>query len=171
MIFFLGILAIAFLVASGFVAATLIRITRVRWVWTLIGVSALLVAVVHSILLATAPPTVPTQLLYLLASVLLFAGLVGARPLFTAFQTSADRLNAAEKQMEETRRTLDNVLHNAPLVVFTIDNEGIFTLSEGRGLKALGLSPGEVVGQSAFEVYGEYPDILSNLRHALAGED
>jgi PAS domain S-box-containing protein len=66
---------------------------------------------------------------------------------------------------------LSSVLMNAPLVLFRIDADGIFTLSEGKGLDALGLKPGEVVGQSAFELYRDVPEITRKLRTALKGTE
>ena len=45
------------------------------------------------------------------------------------------------------------VLSNAPIVLFAIDRNGVFTLSEGRGLERLGLQRGEVVGRQVAEVY------------------
>ncbi|NJM07035.1 PAS domain-containing protein [Candidatus Gracilibacteria bacterium] len=44
------------------------------------------------------------------------------------------------------------------------------TLSDGKGLQAIGLTPGQVVGQSAFALYAELPEIVEQLRRALAGE-
>jgi diguanylate cyclase (GGDEF)-like protein/PAS domain S-box-containing protein len=58
----------------------------------------------------------------------------------------------------------------APVVLFAVDSDGTFTLSEGQGLKKLGFSPGEVVGRSVFEVYGNHPEILGYVRRVLAGE-
>ncbi len=58
----------------------------------------------------------------------------------------------------------------APIVLFALDAEGIFTLSEGRGLDILGLKPGEVVGKSVFDLYNDYPVILDSCRRALKGE-
>jgi signal transduction histidine kinase len=58
----------------------------------------------------------------------------------------------------------------APIVLFAFDHEGRFTLSEGRGLEAMGLQPGEVVGSLVAQVYRDAPDVLAELKHALAGE-
>jgi signal transduction histidine kinase/CheY-like chemotaxis protein len=52
-----------------------------------------------------------------------------------------------------------------------VDADGIFLLSEGRGLEALGLKPGEVVGQSVFDFYKDYPELIAMIRRSLAGED
>ena len=73
--------------------------------------------------------------------------------------------------LKRAQEQLRAVVANAPIVLFAIDGAGRFTLSEGRGLAALGLRPGQVVGQSAFEVYRDVPSIVENLKRALAGED
>ena len=49
----------------------------------------------------------------------------------------------AETALGEVERRLLTVFANVPLVLFAIDQEGIFTLSEGKGLAALGLEPGK----------------------------
>ncbi|MFL7791763.1 MAG: hypothetical protein AB8I69_06450, partial [Anaerolineae bacterium] len=46
--------------------------------------------------------------------------------------------------LEERLRT---VISNAPIILFALDREGKFTLSEGKGLEALGFQPGEHVGR------------------------
>ena len=62
------------------------------------------------------------------------------------------------------------VLDNAPIVLFSFDKNGIFTVSEGQGLKGLHRKPGEVVGKSVFDLYKDYPKIIETVRKALAGE-
>ena len=75
-----------------------------------------------------------------------------------------------EEALQESEKRLQTVVSNAPIVMWSLDKEGIFTLSEGKGLKALGLRPGEVVGQSVFDVYRDVPQIIEGNRRALAGE-
>ena len=81
--------------------------------------------------------------------------------------TESRRVEEALRNAEERLRS---VVANAPVVLFAIDEHGTFTLSEGQGLAALGLRPGQVVGCSAFDLYAEHPRILANLRRAMAGE-
>jgi len=66
---------------------------------------------------------------------------------------------------------LQAVVSSAPMVLFSVDREGVFRMSEGRGLAGLGLRPGEVVGRSVFDVYAGNPEILESVRRALHGED
>ncbi len=89
--------------------------------------------------------------------------------LIAVTQDVTDRENAL-RTLEQTTNRLQTVTSNAPVVLFALDKEGIFTLSEGLGLKSLGLTPGEVVGQSAFEIYKDFPEILDSLHSALNGE-
>ncbi|HEY6221542.1 MAG TPA: ATP-binding protein [Candidatus Eisenbacteria bacterium] len=72
------------------------------------------------------------------------------------------------RKSEERLRT---VIAGAPIVLFAIDPQGIITLSEGRGLAALGRKSGESVGKSIYAIYADYPDLVENIRRALRGED
>jgi rsbT co-antagonist protein RsbR len=64
---------------------------------------------------------------------------------------------------------LDTVLESAPVILWSLDAEGRYTTSEGRGLEALGSSPGAWVGQNALEDWKGTP-AHANLSRALAGE-
>lgn len=75
------------------------------------------------------------------------------------------------KQLTSIKQQLETVVTNVPVVLWVLDKEGIFTLSEGAGLTELGLEPGQVVGLSVFDVYADFPDIISSHKRAYAGED
>jgi two-component system, cell cycle sensor histidine kinase and response regulator CckA len=73
--------------------------------------------------------------------------------------------------LSETEKRLRTIVIKAPVVFFALDANGIFTLSEGRALHKLGLQPAQVVGQSVFQLYGEYGELIEHVRRALAGEE
>jgi PAS domain S-box-containing protein len=73
--------------------------------------------------------------------------------------------------LSEAEQRLRTVVTKAPVVFFALDANGTFTLSEGRALEKLGLQPGQVVGQSVFQLYQQYPNILESARRALSGEE
>ncbi len=81
--------------------------------------------------------------------------------------TESKRAQAALAQSDAMLR---GVVANAPLVLWAVDPAGVFTLSEGKGLEALALVPGQLVGQSLFDVYRDMPAIIEHNRRALAGE-
>jgi diguanylate cyclase (GGDEF)-like protein/PAS domain S-box-containing protein len=91
-------------------------------------------------------------------------------PIFTGFIHDVSDRTRAESALKESEQKLRTLVANAPIVLFAVDKDGIFTHSEGKGLEGLGLKPGEVVGRSVSELYGDRPDILEHIRRALSGE-
>ena len=79
-----------------------------------------------------------------------------------------------EVRAELERETFEARLHlaadHAPIIIWSTDRNGVVLHSEGAGLAALGVRAGELVGQSAFEMYKNEPPVLDALRRALAGE-
>ena len=76
-----------------------------------------------------------------------------------------------EQRRKERNEQLRTLVDNLPVVVFTLDSEGIFTHSAGRGLATLGLEPGELEGVSVFDAYEEHDDIVESAQRALDGEE
>lgn len=74
----------------------------------------------------------------------------------------------ARKEADDRLRT---VVTNTPIILYALDSEGNFTLSEGKGLENLGLKPGELVGRSVFEISRDREDILNPIRSVLFGEE
>ena len=72
--------------------------------------------------------------------------------------------------LHESKETLRKVIEGLPVVLWMIDAEGRFVLSEGKGLEVMGLKPGQVVGQSLFDIYRDAPEIIADTRRVLAGQ-
>ena len=78
---------------------------------------------------------------------------------------------AGESNGELSREgLLGCALERAPVVVWAIDADGVFTLAEGGAFAALDVEPGEVVGRSVFELYAGNASVLEPTRAALRGE-
>jgi PAS domain S-box-containing protein len=75
-----------------------------------------------------------------------------------------------QRQLERQKERLDTVVSNVPLVLFALDADGTFTLSEGRGLEQLGMEPGEVVGDSVFDVFEGQEAICAAVERTLNGQ-
>ncbi|MCX5848733.1 MAG: PAS domain S-box protein [Deltaproteobacteria bacterium] len=76
----------------------------------------------------------------------------------------------AEETLRKDYIRLQSMVSNAPVVLFAVDKDGIFTLSEGKALTIMGLKGGEVVGRSAYDVYRDHPEDQDHFRRALNGE-
>ena len=75
-----------------------------------------------------------------------------------------------EDALARAEGRLFSVVSHAPIILFAFDSEGRFTMGEGRGLAALGVAAGSLVGHSIFDVYRDTPQILDHIRAALRGE-
>ena len=76
----------------------------------------------------------------------------------------------AEEALHESEDKFRTLVTNTEEIVYMIAKDGTFLLSEGKGLSKLGLKPGQVVGESVFELYKDYPDMLDDMRRAFNGE-
>ncbi len=76
----------------------------------------------------------------------------------------------AEQAVRASQAQLKTVVSNVPVVLFAVDRNGVFTLSEGKALDALGLTSGQAVGLSALELYKQVPDAVAAVKRALSGE-
>ncbi len=75
-----------------------------------------------------------------------------------------------EQHLEQMNTRLRTIVSNVPIVLFAIDSDGVFTLSQGKGLEKLGLEPGEVEGSTIYEVYSCQDEIVADFERALNGE-
>src|SRR4029453_1366663 len=62
-------------------------------------------------------------------------------------------LRRTEARLRVSEAQMSTIVESAAMILFAMDADGVFTLSEGKALDLLGLAPGEVVGRSLFEVY------------------
>ena len=73
-------------------------------------------------------------------------------------------------ELAKSEAKFRTIVENSTPIIFSIDKNGKFILSEGKSLTALGLKPGQVVGMSAFDIYKDFPEIVNGIKIALAGE-
>lgn len=78
---------------------------------------------------------------------------------------------AAEFNLRRSEEKYRQLTSHSPVILFGIDADGTFTLSEGLGLESMGAGAGDVVGKSVYQVYRNFPDILEQVNAALAGSE
>ena len=77
----------------------------------------------------------------------------------------------AEEALRASEERLRTVVANTPIMLYALDSQGNFVLSEGKGLESLGLKPNEIVGESVIDLYRRQPEILEQICRVFAGED
>jgi PAS domain S-box-containing protein len=73
-------------------------------------------------------------------------------------------------ELKNANQRLQAILSYAPLLIWAIDEEGILTFSDGKGLEKIGFMPRGEVGKSVFELYAENEPIIDITQRVLAGE-
>ena len=99
--------------------------------------------------------------------------LVAALAIAWSLLRAAGRRRAAEQALDRSETHLRLMVEQFPAALWTLDADLRFTSSTGAALQALGLKPGQVVGQTLQQFFGtddrEFPPIAAHFR-ALQGE-
>ncbi len=72
--------------------------------------------------------------------------------------------------LKESQQRIQAIINYAPLVIWAVDKDGVFTFSAGKALEKVGYQPGEVVGKSVFELFQDNEQFIDNTRKVLSGE-
>ena len=80
-----------------------------------------------------------------------------------------DSLNDRDEQLKKRDELVQLVFDNCPagLVIWAVDKNLIFTLSEGRGLKNLGIKDGQSIGKSLYEYFDTVDDSFEPIKHHI----
>jgi PAS domain S-box-containing protein len=77
---------------------------------------------------------------------------------------------SVEKALREAEERLRTLVANAPVTLFAIDREGVFTVAEGKAMDLTGLRADEYIGRSVFDLYSDVPGVIDAARRGLGGE-
>ncbi len=91
-------------------------------------------------------------------------GYVGIRADITEAKRAEQALRASETRLRTT-------IENAPLILWTVDREGRFTLVGGQGLKSMNLKAADLLGKSAYHAFAAFSGLAENLDAAMAGQE
>ncbi|HEX9705302.1 MAG TPA: PAS domain S-box protein [Gemmatimonadales bacterium] len=75
-----------------------------------------------------------------------------------------------EQALRASKERLRTVVAGAPVILFALDDKGVFTFAEGKGLDVLGVRPGQLAGSSIFQLFQDVPQAVAEIRRALRGE-
>src|SRR4051794_28281124 len=94
----------------------------------------------------------------------------GEPNLMVAFLRDVTRHKQAERALRESERRLRTLVTRAPVLLWTVNRDGIFTAVEGRSLSELRITADEIVGRSIHDVCRDMPEVFPHYELALRGE-
>ena len=63
---------------------------------------------------------------------------------------------------------LKTILYDSPFVIFLLDSDGKFLVSEGKSLSRFGIKAGEIVGMSIYDLYKDsHPEYIDHFLKCL----
>ncbi|GEM_PF-662748 len=87
----------------------------------------------------------------------------------TALHAAAAERNRLTLALQRSEARHRRVVRNVPVVQWALDNDGRFTLAEGRGLVVFGLSSDEIVRANLFTLFQDNAQILQYFAQAKEG--
>lgn len=82
-----------------------------------------------------------------------------------------EQVAEATAELEKTNQYLKRIINFAPLILWSVDKEGVITLLEGKALERMNLKPGEQVGTTIFDLFSDKPESIERLGRAMQGEE
>ena len=58
-------------------------------------------------------------------------------------------------ELRDANQRLQAIITYAPLLIWAMDRKGILTVSDGKGMEKIGLTPGRPVGKSVFDLFAD----------------
>ena len=88
----------------------------------------------------------------------------------TELEQSQSERKKTEEELHDSEMLFHTTVTSLPLIVFVLNQKGIFTLSEGRGLEVLGVLPEKVLSKPVDEVFADKPKILEDIQRTFDGK-
>ena len=82
----------------------------------------------------------------------------------------AQRQRELESKLQETQDQLNTVVANAPIILFSLDNQSEYQLFEGRGLESLGIKKEAIIGKK-IDATENLPLTIDDYMIAMNGEE
>jgi diguanylate cyclase (GGDEF)-like protein/PAS domain S-box-containing protein len=95
---------------------------------------------------------------------------VSESTLLVAIVRDVGKRKAQDRALRDSEARWRALVSRAPVMMWTVDSRGFFTMAEGLGLASLGIEADDLVGQSIADVYADMPEVIEHYQRAFEGE-
>jgi PAS domain S-box-containing protein len=81
-----------------------------------------------------------------------------------------NELNEVQAALRASEERLRTIVNHAPVIIFSLDQTGTFTMLEGHSISNYIDQPEQLIGRTIFEFGDNAPDLLRAFYQAMAGE-
>ncbi|TAD99947.1 MAG: PAS domain S-box protein [Bacteroidetes bacterium] len=81
-----------------------------------------------------------------------------------------NRVKEVQKHAEITEINLQHIVDNTPIVIFSLNQKGIYTTMRGKGLEGIAMKEDDFVGKSVYDLPNFREDMLEKFSQAFKGE-
>lgn len=75
----------------------------------------------------------------------------------------------AEEKSKELEDQLLTVIDHAPVALWAVDTNGVYTMYRGKIIEQTGISPEWFIGKCIYDITNETPEIKECVRQSLRG--
>ncbi len=86
-----------------------------------------------------------------------------------AFNNMLTQVEKRDLALRESQERFRSIIKHAPVIIWVLSDQGIFTFMEGHALKPFGREPDSFMGKSIFELFAENKAIVASSQKALDG--
>jgi PAS domain S-box-containing protein len=87
-----------------------------------------------------------------------------------ALENESLQLSESKNALQTSEEKFKTLVTQSEEIFYLSDIDGKVLLFEGKGLSKMGLKPEQLVGETVYNLYKDYPYILDSMRKAFSGE-
>ncbi|MDY0361855.1 MAG: PAS domain S-box protein [Desulforegulaceae bacterium] len=91
----------------------------------------------------------------------------GEVEMFVASLEDVTQKVITQKSLKEAEERLSTVISSLPVILWSVNKDGIITLCRGMGLRPFGVKPDSLVGKSVYKLYKNFDEIRSLVNEGL----
>ncbi len=108
---------------------------------------------------------------YIPKSLLSPEGLAQSLRYVIRFKEAEREKERIEQALRDSEKRLHTIVSNSPIILFALDEKGVFTLFEGKGVENLNADKNRIIGKSIHHFAHMFPEVVQVYERTMKGEE